>query len=349
MATDDQMNLLSSPLPSYTPRFNRDQPTIAVVGENHFTELTDYVVPYGVLSESGVAQVWAIATQEGSIRMFPSLQVVPQATITEFDKQCPEGADYVIVPAVSRSKEPTLLTWINQQAEKGATIIGICDGVWVLANAGLLDGRQGVGHWFSMKRLEKKFPKTKWLRNTRYVGDGNIITTTGVSASIPVSVALVEAIAGHDKATELAQRLGIQSWGTEHQSEKFKLRVNHVFTALINWLSFWSHENIGIAIDDQFDEILLALIVDAYSRSFRSKANLLTPDQGQMTSKRGLVMRPSEAQRTENKIDRRIQLQNDRLSILSFDAALQDIERWYGSATASFIALQLEYPSRSIA
>ncbi|NJL44841.1 MAG: transcriptional regulator [Leptolyngbyaceae cyanobacterium SM2_3_12] len=343
------MTLLSPTLPSYVPRFNRDKPIIAVVGENHFTELTDYVVPYGVLSESGVAQVFALSTQAGPIRMFPALQVIPQATITEFDRQFPEGADYVVVPAVFRSKKPILLAWINHQARRGATIIGICDGVWVLANAGLLEGQQGVGHWFSMKRLEKKFPKTKWLKNTRYVGSGNVITTTGVSASIPVSVALTEAIAGRDRAMELAQRIGIQSWEIDHQSKQFKLKVSHIFTAIINRLSFWLNENVGISINDEFDEILLALLVDAYSRSFRSKAILLAPHNRQMLSKHGLIIQPHESQPKDNKIDREIELQSDLPSIQSFNAALQEIGQLYGPATASFIALQLEYPFRFVA
>ncbi|MGD1897737.1 MAG: DJ-1/PfpI family protein [Phormidesmis sp.] len=350
MIVSDQILASSSALSAYVPRFNRAKPVIAVVGENRATELTDYVVPYGVLSESGVAQVWAIATQKGPIQMFPSsLKIEPQATVAEFDRQFPEGADYVVMPAVARSKEPNLLAWINRQAQKGATIIGICDGVWVLAHAGLLDDRKGVGHWFSMKRLEKKFPKTQWLRNTRYVADKNVITTTGVSASIPVSVALVEAIAGRDRAVGLAQYIGIQSWGAEHQSEHFKLRANRICTAITNWLSFWSHENIGISINDEFDEILLALIVDAYSRTFRSKVVLLTPANGRVTSKRGLVIRPNESRRhTENRIDRMIELQKDLPSILSFNAALQEIEQLYGSATSSFITLQLEYPSHLV-
>lgn len=342
------MHPMSPILPPYVPRCDRAKPVIAVVGDNHFTELTDYVVPYGVLSESGVAQVCAIATHAGPMRMFPSLRVVPQATIAEFDAQFPEGADYVVVPAVARSKDAVLLAWVNQQAEKGATIVGICDGVWVLAQAGLLDGRQGVGHWFSMKRLAKKFPATQWLRNTRYVGDGNVITTTGVSAAIPVSVALVEAIAGRDRAAELAQRMGIQDWGTEHQSDQFTLNARHIFTAVTNWLSLWSHESIGISIDDEFDEVLLALLVDAYSRTFRSKVVLLTPANYPIASRHGLVIQPNNAHRTDAKPDRIIELPNHRPSVLAFDAALQEIEQVYGSATASFIALQLEYPARRL-
>ncbi len=337
-----------SGIPAYGPRFNRERPVIAVVGENTFTELTDYVVPYGVLAESGVAQVLAIATKEGPLRMFPALCMEPQATVAEFDSEFPEGADYVVVPAVVRAKDPTLLEWVNQQAKKGATIVGVCDGVWVLANAGLLDGRKSVGHWFSFNRLERKFPETEWLRNTRYVADRNVITTTGVSASIPISVALIEAIGGRERAISLAQSMGIQGWGVEHQSEQFKLRANHIFTAASNWLSFWSHEDVGISISDGVDEIALALVADVYSRTLRSKVCALSSSSssdGRVTTRRGLVMLPDRVQSVGKKVDHNVELQN-LLPTSSLDIALQEIEQRYGSGTAAFIALQLEYSPR---
>ncbi|MGF1524751.1 MAG: hypothetical protein ACFBSF_20690 [Leptolyngbyaceae cyanobacterium] len=53
---------MTSIIPAYVPRFNRERPVIAVVAENSFTEPTDYVIPYGVLSASDVAEVWAIAS-----------------------------------------------------------------------------------------------------------------------------------------------------------------------------------------------------------------------------------------------------------------------------------------------
>ncbi|MDB9524829.1 DJ-1/PfpI family protein [Oscillatoria sp. CS-180] len=343
MSVSNQRLASSSPLPAYVPRFNRAKPVIAVVGENRATELTDYVVPYGVLSESGVAQVWAIATQKGPLQMFPSsLQIEPQATVAEFDQQFPEGADYVVVPAVVHAKDPALLAWINQQATKGATMVGICDGAWVLANAGLMAGRKGVGHWFSAKRLAKRFPDTEWLSNVRYVADGNVITTTGIAASIPVSVALVAAIAGRDQTAALAQRIGVQSWSAEHQTELFKLSANTILTGVVNGLSFWSHENIGISITDEVDEIALALVTDAYSRTLRSKVLLAAAD-GEVKTKRGLVVLPDKVQRPNKRIDRTIELQDTLPPISSLDITLQNIEQLYGSATAKFIALQLEY------
>jgi putative intracellular protease/amidase len=157
----------SSFIAPYIARFGRTRPVIAVVAENTFTELTDYVVPYGVLAESGVAQMFALGTKSGPIQMFPALKIEPQATVTEFDARFPDGADYVIVPAVHKTEDTGLLRWVSAQASKGATIVGVCDGVWVLANAGLLKGRKAVGHWYSFDDLKKKFPQTTWVRNTR--------------------------------------------------------------------------------------------------------------------------------------------------------------------------------------
>jgi putative intracellular protease/amidase len=314
------------------------------VAENTFTELTDYVIPYGILSESGVAQVLATATQPGTIRLFPALCIEPQATVAEFDAQFPEGADYVVVPAVMRQQDPALLEWICSQANQGASIVGICDGAWVLANAGLLDGRKATGHWFSFKKLAKQFPKTEWQRNTRYVADGNVITTTGVTASIPVCVALVEAIAGREQATSLAQSIGIQDWSSKHQSQQFHLRAKNILTALANKLAFWSHEDIGIPIDAGVDEVALALVADAYSRTYRSTAVSLASSNQPVMSKRGLAIQPNRVQGAAQLVDHTVELQRDRPPVALFDTALHDIEQRYGSDTAAFVALQLEYP-----
>jgi putative intracellular protease/amidase len=334
----------ASSLPTYAPRCNRAQPVIAIVAENTFTELTDYVIPYGLLSESGVAQVRAIAMKAGPIRLFPALSLEPQATVAEFDGQFPNGADYVVVPAVMRQQDPALLEWIRSQANKGATIVGICDGAWVLANAGLLDGRKATGHWFSFKKLTQRFAKTQWQRDVRYVADGNVITTTGVTASIPVCIALVEAIAGREQAASLAQSIGVRDWSSQHQSQLFHLRAQHILTALTNKLAFWSHQDIGVAIDAGVDEVALALVADAYSRTYRSAASALAASNQPVISKRGLAILPDRVQSAVQSVDRTIELPSDRPPIMLFNNALQEIEQMYGSGTAALVALQLEYP-----
>lgn len=344
-APDRPSAVAAQRLPAYEPRFGRTRPVVAVVGENHYTELTDYVVPYGILADSGVAEVWALATQPGPIRMFPApLKVEPQATTAAFDSRFPEGADYVIVPAVHRDNDPTLIAWVTAQARKGATIVGVCDGVWVLARAGLLNGRKATGHWYAFQDLRKKFPQTDWQTDRRYVADGKLITTTGVTATIPVSFALVEAIAGTGRATGVAASLGGSeaSLSPAHSSQRFQFAWRHKFTVAGNFLSFWAHEDVGIAVAPGVDEIALALQAEVYSATYRSTAYTVAPQPGSFKTRRGLTIIPDRVAGKD--APRRLLPPLDEARPLqALDQALKGIEADYGPRTAAWVALQMEY------
>ena len=338
-------------LTSIVPRAGRTQPVIAVVGANSGTEVTDYVVPYAILSASGVADVWALGLRPGPIRMFPALTIEPQATVRAFDARFPQGADVVVVPAVHDDDDPELLSWLATQADQGATIVGICDGVWVLARAGLLAQRRGVGHWYSMDRLESRFPETTWVRDRRFVADGRIVTTTGVTASAPVSIALVEAMAGRASADSLAQALGVRSWSSDHESDHFSLSLRHVRTAAANWLAFWRRDDIGIPIEQGVDEIALALTADAYSRTYRSQARSVAAVDTPVSTRRGLRVlpdivspapRPHVPAANRGPVDDLVPLQ-DGPPVQALDVALAGIAQRYGASTSAFVAFQLEY------
>jgi hypothetical protein len=103
-------------LPSYQPRFEREQPVVVVLAQNQMTELTDFVVPLGVLRRAGVTKVLAVSTEPGTVQLMPALSLRAEASIEEFQRQFPQGADYLIVPAVHDSQEPRLLDFIRQQA-----------------------------------------------------------------------------------------------------------------------------------------------------------------------------------------------------------------------------------------
>src|SRR5215216_124649 len=80
----------------------RQRPLIAIIGINDATETTDYLMPYGILKRADVADVVALATRPGPVTLYSALKVEADATIKEFDQQHPDGADYVIVPAMSQ-------------------------------------------------------------------------------------------------------------------------------------------------------------------------------------------------------------------------------------------------------
>jgi transcriptional regulator GlxA family with amidase domain len=140
----------------------RERPLVAIVGINEATETTDYLMPYGILRRADVADVVALSTAPGPVTLYPALRVEADATIAEFDTQHPEGADYVIVPQMSRPDDPKALEWIRSQADKGATIIGVCAGARVVAEAGLLDGKRATTHWYYLKRMLDRHPSIQY-------------------------------------------------------------------------------------------------------------------------------------------------------------------------------------------
>lgn len=330
----------SERLPAYQNRFDRERPLVAVIGENRMTELVDYVLPYGLLKRSGVAEVVALSTQPGAMQMMPALRLQAEADIADFDRRYPEGADYLIVPAVHHSDDPVLLRWVRQQADKGATVVGICDGALVLGEAGLLEGRRATGHWYSRGQREDAFPGTHWVSDRRYLADGKVITTSGVSAALPVSIALVEAIAGTARAQALATSTGLADWSPRHDGNAFALGATGYLTAAGNLLPFWRHEELGLKVQPGEDELTLALRADAWSRTFRSEALALAADASPIRTAGGLLVLP-EPMAAYPGIPYLAPIDAPLATL--FDHTLGAIAERYGPATAKLVATQLEY------
>jgi putative intracellular protease/amidase len=328
----------------YVSRFGRTRPIIAIIGENSGTEVTDFLIPYGVLKQSNTADVFAVSTQTGPLTLRPALTIEPDATIAVFDQRFPHGADYVIVPAVNRIADPTLIAWISAQAAKGATIISICDGALVVANTGLMNGRKATAHWATKGYRRKHYPKVLWQKNVRYVVDGKIVSSAGISASMPTSLALVEAIAGQNAAAVEAKALGVKDWSPRHNSEAFepRLGVNLFPLIAVNFTNGWFHkpEIIGVSVDQNTDEIALAFTADAWSRTGMSRAYVLSTDQLPITTKHGLIVLPDSVKhQTYN-----LKAIGTDTAMQTLDDALSGIAKRYGRSTAYGVALDLEYP-----
>jgi len=159
------------------PKAGRARPLVVIVAENMGAETTDFTIPYGVLKESGVAEVRSLSTGAGPVQLRMSLKIIADQTIAQFDAAEPAGADIVIVPAQVAPKNPELTAWIQAQAAKGATVVSICEGARVLANAGLLKGRRAVTHWSAMDALDPRVAGAGGSdrRARRRPGDGEAV------------------------------------------------------------------------------------------------------------------------------------------------------------------------------
>lgn len=322
------------------------RPLVAVIGINNATETTDYLMPTGILRRADIADVVMLATGPGPVQLYPALKVEPDATIAEFDAAHPDGADYVIVPAMSRDDDPAVLAWLNLQAGKGARIIGVCAGAKVVGAAGLLDGKRATTHWYYLREMRQRTPSIQYVPDRRMVSDGNITTTTGITASMPVMLMLIEAIADRSKAEAVARDLGLQDWHADHASDAFKLTRDFATTALANKLEFWKHEEFGILLEPGMDEVSLALVADAWSRTYRSSAVAYADSMDAIDSLTGVRMIPDRSA-TRWRESRRLSTYPEQKPAEVLDHALEAIAARYGRPTAEVVAMQLEYPSSS--
>lgn len=321
----------------------RARPLVAVVGLNEATETTDYLMPTGILRRADVADVIMLAARPGPVRLYPALAVQPDATIADFDARHPEGADYVVVPAMGRDDDPAVLAWLRAQSGKGAIVVGICAGAKVVAAAGLLDGMRATTHWYYLKQLLEKHPSITYVANRRMIVDGKVATTTGISASMPMMLTLVEAIAGRPKAEELAQSLGLAQWNARHASGAFKFTRPFAMTVLGNTMAFWNREKIGIELHPGMDEVSLALVADAWSRTYRSKAFTFAGSGAVVESRNGIRVIPDEPAGRQQGAGSE-HLRPDRKPVAALNEALANIGARYGRRTQDVVAMQLEYP-----
>lgn len=335
---------LDAKIPAWTPVHGHARPLVAIVGDNAGTELTDFVIPYGVFKRAGIDTI-ALAAHDGPFRFRPALKARLDATLAQFDDAHPEGADYVVVPAVTNADDPVLLAWIAAQSRKGATVVAICDGALVLGNAGLLQGRWATAHWASESQRLQRFPGTHWLRNVRYVVDGNIVSSSGISAAMPTSIALVEAMLGDERATALAAGLGVADWSPRHDSDAFRPHYGNlrVFAVRLAINPLRSGELVGIRLEEGVDEIALAVTADAWSRTGRSRAVSIATSAGAVASRNGLVFLPDAVGATDD-IAMVLPVSSADPPARAFDTALAGIATRYGRKTAHAVAIDFEYP-----
>jgi transcriptional regulator GlxA family with amidase domain len=321
----------------------RARPLIAIVGLNDSTETTDYLMPYGILRRADVADVVMLATSPGPVTLYPALQVEADATVAQFDAQHAEGADYVIVPAMSRDDDPAVLAWLKNQADRGAIIVGICAGAKVVGAAGLLDGKRATTHWFFIKEMLQSNPQIDYVADRRIVVDRGVATTTGISASMPMMLTLIEAIAGREKAQATARELGLKHWNARHASSAFMLTRPFATTVLGNVLAFWNREQLGIALESDIDEVSLALVADAWSRTYRSRAVTFAASSGAVRTRNGMRVIPDQVAANWPS-GHHVPTDLRRQPAEALNQALDDIAARFGDGTANVVAMQLEYP-----
>ena len=151
-------------------------------------------------------EVIVAAREDGPLRT-STVSFLPDARLDQV-----EGAiDTLIVAggigARRAEEDPALADWTAEAARRSRRVSSVCTGAFVLAKAGLLDGRRATTHWASCGDLAARYPAVKVERDPIFVRDGNVFTSAGVTAGMDLALALVEEDLGRDVALEAARWL----------------------------------------------------------------------------------------------------------------------------------------------
>jgi transcriptional regulator GlxA family with amidase domain len=131
-----------------------------------------------------------------------------------------------------------IVAWLK--AVTARRIASVCSGAFLLAEAGLLDGKRATTHWDSTERLQRSYPKVKLDAERIFIRDGNVWTSAGISAGIDLALALIEDDLGPDIGRRVAQQLVVHQRRPGGQSQFSALvelggRTGR-FADLIDWM-----------------------------------------------------------------------------------------------------------------
>jgi transcriptional regulator GlxA family with amidase domain len=152
-------------------------------------------------------QVRTASLGGAQVRTTSGLAIVPDGDLRDEGRADPP--DLLIVPggAGARRRDPDLVGWIRAHAPRAGRVASVCSGAFLLAEAGLLDGRRATTHWSQCGALRDQYPAVEVDPDPIFVKDENVATSAGVTAGIDLALALVEDDLGRDKALAIARHL----------------------------------------------------------------------------------------------------------------------------------------------
>jgi len=156
-----------------------------------------------------------------------------------------KGADVLIVPSWRDKDErpPTpMVAAVRAAHERGATVVGLCLGAFVLAEAGVLDGRRATTHWSAVDVFAKRYPRVELLPDVLYqdADDGRLVTSAGTAAGLDCCLQLVRRWHGAEVANRVARRLVVAPHRQGGQAQFIEQPLHDApggdrLSALLNW------------------------------------------------------------------------------------------------------------------
>ena len=176
-------------------------------------EVLDFAGPFEAFSITQLADgtrpfsVCTIAEHNRLIKARNGLLVQPHHTFSDAPK-----LDIFVIPGGYGAEKieihnETLIRFIRETAEKAPLTVSVCTGAFLLAQAGLLNGKRATTHWMDTEVFQKQFPEVHMVGGMRFVDEGNIMTSGGVACGIELSLHIIKKYLGEETAKATARRM----------------------------------------------------------------------------------------------------------------------------------------------
>lgn len=172
-------------------------------------EVLDFAGPMEVFSDAGF-KVFTVSRTKEPITSQGILKIIPDYSIDDAPP-----ADIMVFFGGSTgasSQDPALISWIKARIPSTSYFLSVCTGAFIIGKAGILDNLTATTFHSSIESLRNALPSTKVLSNVRFVDNGKVITTAGISAGIDGALHLVAKLRGEQAAKEVATIMEYDKW-----------------------------------------------------------------------------------------------------------------------------------------
>ena len=187
-----------------------------------------------------------VAAEPGPIPMKHGLQL----SVAE-GLDAAEDADLVAIPAYSWTGfDERVLETVRRAAARGAWVLSVCSGAFILAEAGILDGKKATTHWMYTDRLQRSYPAIEVDPDVLFVEEGNIVTGAGTAAGIDAALHVVRTELGAAAANVIARRMVVPPQRDGGQAQYIATPMpdcrSDSFAEVIEWMQQNLHHDLTI-------------------------------------------------------------------------------------------------------
>jgi len=164
-------------------------------------QIIDYTGPWEIFGQARF-DVFTVAIDAERITTAFGMKVTPDYTLTDHPKP-----DIILVPGggvLDTQNDPGVKKWLNEKAEEAEIVLSVCNGAYILAKAGLLNGLKATTTRALVDGLANAAPNITVVRDTRFVDNGKVITSGGLSAGMDAALHVVSRIHGEERAKRIA-------------------------------------------------------------------------------------------------------------------------------------------------